>query len=408
MKEIAGELGVAHILEGSVRKSGDNVRITVHLIDAINDKHLWAESYDRDIKDLFAIQSDVAQQIAKALKAEITPEVKERIEYIPTKSLEAYNLYLQAYFQIDLQTTDGREKAIELLERAIDIDPNFSNAYVSLAVMKMWGVAWARLGGGMDTGETVKIAKPYILKAIEIDENNYFAHSRLVWYYLYFEWDFMNAGKEYNKAKELRPSYTDTDFLITSGRFEEACEEAKKAVEFDPLSSNNWSSMILSSYFANRHEESLKTIEEIEKTGLSDSYTNMESSRVYLYLGKYEDVINTIDKLTSQYGELKASSWILGLLSIANYYTGQREKAKEFLRELQEQSKINAGGSSSFYVAMVYAQMGEPDLAFEWLKKAYKTHEIEMYWLKVEPPFNPLHDDPRWQVMLDKVGFPED
>jgi tetratricopeptide (TPR) repeat protein len=156
----------------------------------------------------------------------------------------------------------------------------------------------------------------------------------------------------------------------------------------------------------NQQENALLTIKTALNSDFKDPSIYMESFRVYLYLEKYADVIVTIEKFLNEFPNSRPPI-ALGALAIAYNHTDQIEKKDSILAELKQKSRKNAGGSPSFYTAMIYAQMGETDLAFEYLEKAYDAHEVEMYWLKVEPPFEPLHDDPRWQVMLDKVGFPE-
>ena len=407
--QIAQELGVAHILEGSVRKSEDRIKITVQLIDAKNDRHLWAESYDRNLKDVFEIQSEVAQEIANALKAEITPEVFEQIESVPTKNIEAYDLYLQALFYFRVYTDEGREKSLNLLEQAVKLDADFANAYKVIGMIESSGATWLSGFGGTSPREAARIANSYYLKAIELDDKNFMAHERLACNYLWFDWDFDKANSEYIKAKNIRKNFSWSDFLIASGRFEEALQGSFNTEAIDPLSSDYYplSCKILSFYFANQAEEAINTIETVINADVKDPYVYGESARVYLYLEKYEEVLDIVDMWLKEYPGNRTPR-TLGNQAIAYFHLGQKEITDKILQELKEKSDINAGGSPSFYSAMIYAQMGETDLAFEWLDKAYETHEVEMYWVKVEPPFKPLHNDPRWQVMLDKVGFPKD
>jgi adenylate cyclase len=393
--DIANELGVRHVLEGSVRKEGDRVRITVQLIDAVSDKHIWAESYDEELKSVFAIQSDVAQQIARALKAEISPEVKERMEKIPTKSMDAYDMYLEAN-----SLPFGNERSIELLEQAIKFDPEFADAYVYLGFRKT--------GRAETPKEAENIAYTYCNKALEIDANNYSVYKFLIYVYLWYKWEFEKAMDAYKKVKELHPNNYEayTDLLVSMGKAKEAVREVNKEIKLDPLQTSLWGSKILSLYFAGEHNEAIKTIESVIKAGLQNYRIDRQIYRIHLYSNMYEDIIREIDTIyTVQYSS-EFQQRALSSLAIAYYHTGQAEKSHFFLNKLIHWNKKDAYSSPAFYTAMIYAQMGETDLAFEYLEKAYDAHEVEMYWLKVEPPFEPLHDDPRWQVMLDKVGFP--
>jgi len=404
--EIARELGVTSILEGSVRKAGNRIRITVQLIDGSTDMHLWSETYDRQLDDVFAIQSEVAQQVASTLQAEIQPEVRVRIEAQPTRSTEAYNLYLQATFQWRLVTEVGNQKAMELLEKIIQIDPGFADAYAFLGQMKS-NFGWAGQARGSNSPEEAFIiGKPYFEKALEIDPSNEGALLFSAFNHLWYRWDFQAAEKYYQTLVELNPNYSWADFLIATGRFKEAVQRAEIAMEINPLSPAPWTEMILSYNFNDQHEEALKTIETAQKANFRAANLYVAAGRVYLYLEKYERVIETLEQFLKDYDHIH-SPRPLGTLAIAYYHVGELDRFKELLQEIKAQSEDSSRGSPSFYLAMIYAQMGEIDTAFEWLDKAYQDHEVEMYWLKVEPPFEPLRSDPRWQEMLDKVGFPE-
>jgi TolB-like protein/class 3 adenylate cyclase len=406
LHEIAEELGVANVLEGSVRKVGNKIRITAQLIDGNTDMHLWSESYDRNLDDVFAIQSEVAQQVASALQAEIQPEIKLSIESQPTSSIEAYNLYLVALANWRSAGGESIEDGIVLLEKAISIDPQFATAYALMGFFKS-NFSWAQLDylDIATSEEALKIALPYYEKALDIDPENLLAHEYMGLSYLWYKWDFETAEREYRFVKERNPNYAWSDFLITSGRFEEAVKEIELNLKTDPLSPFSWGYKILSLYFNNQPEEALNVINTAFELNLGEGNNShtMEASRVYLYVGVYDKVVETIQKYLNDLIAPRPR----GTLAIAFYHLGEHDKANDLLDEIKAQSEKSSGGSPSFYVSMIYAQMGEIDMAFEWLEKAYQDHEVEMYWLKVEPPFKPLHNDPRWQQMLNKVGFPE-
>ncbi len=404
IREIGKELGVAHILEGSVRKDENNLRITVQLIDVNTDAHLWAENYDRELKNVFAIQSEVAQQIAKFLKAEISPEVEKILEAPASNNTEAYNLFLKAR-----SLPFSSDEAIKMLHEAIKLDPNFSNAYVAVGLRLQAGATIFATGEGLDPNRAWVISKPYMLKALEVDPNNGAAHERMAWSLLWFEWDFEGAEEEYFETKRIYPNYTWTDYLVATGNFDQAVKEADLGIEFDPTSPTLWSGKILSQFFADQHEEVLTTINSASKdlTNVFKEYVILESLRVRMYLEMYEEVIESAELLKDQNPGTEPPPRLMAIASISYLHTGKMENSNEYLNMLIEKSKINAGGSPSFYTAMVYSQKGEIDEAFKWLEKSYQDHEVEMYWLKVEPPFEPIRNDPRYQEMLDRVGFPK-
>jgi len=409
IREIGKELGVVHILEGSVRKDENQVRITVQLIDVDSDAHLWAENYDRELKNVFEIQSEVAKKIAEVLKAEISPEIEEILKAPPTNNTEAYNLYLKAR-SMDAYDEKINSQAIKLLNEAIKLDPDFSNAYLAIGMKLQVGATVYATDKRMDPTEAWLISKPYIQKALELDPDNGYAHQRMAWSLLWFEWDFKAAQKEYLEVKRIFPNYSWTDYHIVMGQFDEAILGATKEVELDPNSPVVWAGKILSQYFAGQNNESLKTI----NSALMDTTINgrqlvaVESFRVWMYLGRYADIIRECSKVLDTYPKSFWPPRLMAIASISYFHLGQSEKSAELLKMLINQSEINAGASPSFYIAMIYCEMGEIDEAFKWLENSYEDHEVELHWLKVEPPFRPLRDDPRWQIMLDKVGFLND
>jgi len=406
IQEIGMELGVAHVLEGSVRKQGNRVRITVQLIDVSTDQHLWSNSYDRELDDVFAIQSEVAQLVASSLQAQVHPEVRIRIESQPTTSTEAYNLYLEGRFQQRLGTDEGKQKALELWEQAIQIDPEFADAHVAIGWTKSM-FSWEGESMVKSPAEAVEVLIPYLQKALEIDPNNLYALRGLGSMRLWYEWDFRAAEKIWKRRLRLNPNARSPALFISTGRFEEAAKQAKRAFEINRLDWWAWSVRILSLYFNNQHQEALQTIDTALVLNVNFRHQNilMEAGRVYLYLGMYQEAIEMTEQLIQDYDT--RSPRPLSILAIAYYHLGEMNKSSELVEEITTLSEESSVASPSFFLAMIYAQKVEIDLAFEWLDKSYQDHEVEMYWLKVEPPFEPLHDDPRWQEMLDKVGFPD-
>lgn len=405
--EIARELGVSTILEGSVRKAGNRVRITVQLIDGKTDKHLWSESYDRDLNDIFTIQSEVAKAIAITLKAEIHPEVRRRIDTPPTDNLEAYDLYLEAG-TLSEYGEEENGKAIEMLYEAIELDPEFSNAYTALGLRLQIGAGHSASGGGMDPGRAKIIARSYLEKAVSLNPDNGFARLNLAFSLLWFDWDFRGAEREYSMVRKIYPSYAWVDFLIATERFNEAFEGAQNNMDFNPNSVSPVQDYINACYFVGRYEDAILHIRSALSDSLKVRYETalIDISRAYMWLEKYEESLEVVNLIRKKIPNIDPPR-VLAAEAISYFHLGKMDEADKIIDKLKAHSMDNAGGSPSFYLAMIYAEMQEIDTAFEWLKKAYNDHEVEMYWLKVEPPFAPLRDDPRWQVMLDKIGFPD-
>ena len=397
VKEIGVELGVANILEGSVRKAGNRVRISVKLIDPVTDEQKMAENYDRDLTDILAIQSEVAQEIAKVLKAEINPDVKARIESPITQNVEALELYMRAR---NIGRTD-LVMAEELLRKAISLDSNFVAAYTEL------GAVWLYKGifdGYMDADEVVEGATPFLNKALLLNYDYALTHHHLASMKLFYEWDFEVAINEYNIANQLNPSdlsYGGITHLLIWGKFEEAITKSRMAYSVDHLA--NLEDYGKSLYFIGEYEEALKVCRLAME---SDSTNIFGVSNLGLYLNLYEDVIKFAEAWLNVNQTIRLPV-ALGNLAVAYYHTNNDDMVKSLLAELKKKSQKSPVGSPAFYISRTYAQVGEIDLAFEWLNRAYEAHEVEMVWLKVEPLFEPLRSDPRWQEMLDKVGFPD-
>jgi tetratricopeptide (TPR) repeat protein len=262
--------------------------------------------------------------------------------------------------------------------------------------------------GGMDPQKVWLITKPYFEKALTLDPNHAGTHIAIAWSLLWFEWDFEGAGIEYQKAKKILPNYSWSDFLVATGNFEEAVSGAEKNAEINPNSTLSIVGLMTAQYYAGHYREVLQTI----KLAMQDSLLKenltvvLEASRIYMYLEKYEEALQNLRLLQTQFPSAESPRF-LAIQSISEYHLDNRQKTMEIIDRLKEKSNDNAGGSPSFYLAMIYCEIGEIERAFEWLEKSYQDREVEMYWLKVEPPFEPIRSDPRYQEMLAKVGFPD-
>jgi TolB-like protein len=404
VKEIAAELGVANILEGSVRLYNNTVRITVQLIRARTDEHLWSEDYDRDFSDIFLIQSEVAEEVAKALKAEISPEVQRIINLKPTSNPEAYNLYLQGQ-NLDYYDAGERIKILELLNKAIELDPNFSLAYSAKGFLLTVDATYLASSQRIDIKETWQKAKPYFIKALELNPDNGEAHYLFAWSILWFEWDFKAAAKEYKEARRIFPNYSWTDYHLALGQFEEGYKGAIKDINFDSKNANSWTGIINSSYFANHDPEGV--IRKALTTPIirDDIQVRSESARVYMYLNDYDEAIALANQVEKDFPEVQ-SPRLEAVQAISYFKTNRPGETRKIVAKLRQRSDQQEGGSPAFYLAMIYAQTGETNNAFEWLEKSFSDHEVEMYWLKVEPPFESLHSDPRFKTLVDKIGYP--
>jgi adenylate cyclase len=294
-KEIANELGVGNLLEGSVQKDGDHIRIIVQLINGKTDDHLWAETYVREFKDVFAIQSEIAQKVASALKIKIDPETKSRIEYIPTENTSAYNLYLVSKEKFSNNDVTGWK---QLLGKVIQLDSSFAPAYADLGFYWLFGGLFD-FGGDLNAKQVLDSALLLLKKAMYLDSNLSSAHAYMAYAHYWYEWDFKAAEMEWKKFFRLNPSgfwFLDyVDFLIADSRPFEALAFALKELNRDKNDVGNWTNLAFSYYYANQPDKALAILDSASLL-FKGSEVFWTKARVFIHLGKYQQVIDNLNK----------------------------------------------------------------------------------------------------------------
>jgi TolB-like protein len=403
IKDIAKDLGVAHVLEGSVRKDRDNIRITVQLIDALSDRHLWSETYDREFTDIFAIQSEVAQQVARALNAQLQPAVIQSMDVVPTENMEAYELYLKALANFQNINPENMSLQIDWLRQAIMLDSTFSTGYALLGNSIIFKAGFA---GETSAKEIAMEAKQALEKALYLNPLDAIAHAMMGAYLLWFERDFKRAEIEQLTAQKLAPSDARSpafaiDLYMATGQFSKAVQTGEKLLNIDDIPIN-WARNALARSFAGDLAGMEQAIKAAKLADRSNMLAFTEIARAYLIQGQYEKIPPVLD----QSPDASTIPRGMALLSIAHTRIGNYELGDQWFDALTQRGTLNSGGSPSFYLAMIHASRGENEKAFRWLEKSIVDNEIELYWLKVEPEFSSLHDDPRWAEMLDRIGFP--
>jgi len=402
IKDIGQELNVTTILGGSLRKEQDDIRVSAQLINVEDSFLLWSDVYERKFDRVFEIQSDIAEKIAKALKAELSLEEKEGIKKKSTESLEAYDLYLRGRYFWNKRTTEGLQKSLEYFQRAIEKDQSFALAYTGIAdyftILGFYDYLPSR--------EAFPKAKAAAEKALEIDETLAEAHVSLAYVRTHYEWDWKAAELEYKWAIELNPSYATAHFwyggyLAAMGRFEESIAEYRKALELDPLS------IIINVYFGtvfySMHRDDL-AIEQLQKSLELDPSLYIPHfllSYAYVEKGMYEEAIAEAQKaIDLSEGRDPVVITTRGYVYAA---AGNQEEAKKALSEALELSKQRY--VSPWGIALIYVGLGQKDKAFEWLEKAYEEHDHWMYMFKVHRALYSLHDDPRYTALLKKMNL---
>ena len=397
LPQVAKELHVDAVVEGSVMRSGDRVRITAQLIQASTDKHLWAKSYEGDAKDVLGLQQQVAHAIADEVKVQLTPQEQTQLSSPRPVDPAAHEQYLKGNY-LNKGTGAQQRKAKEHFEEAIRIDPNYAPAYAGLA-----DYYWSTLDLAPRDG--MPKAKENALKALELDPNLAQAHAELAAIHFYGDWDWAGADKEFRRALELNPGDSDSHryysfFLAALGRGKDALAESAKAQELDPFSISAQVNAGFVLYFAREFD---KAIDQCRKALDVDpnsvgAYDCLGSS--YLAEGKYEEAIAASEK---------ASNLSNGdpprLVGLGRAYAlaDRKSDALRILEQLRQLSR-NAYVPPYFF-ATIYAGMGQKEQAIDWLEKGFRERDIYMAWLKVDAAVDPLRGDPRFKQLLQSVGF---
>jgi tetratricopeptide (TPR) repeat protein len=397
-------LGVDYILEGSVRREGDRVRITAQLIQVKDQTHLWARDYDRNLRDILALQSDVAGAIAREIKLKLTSEESARLASTPALNPEAYELYLKGRFFWNKRSEDGFVKAIGYFQQATVLDPKYAQPYAGLAD------AYALLGSmpnlEISRGEAMPKAKAAALKALQLNDSLAEAHTSLAFVEMHYEWDWPGSEKEFKRALELNPNYATAHqwfaiWLMSQGKQDAALEEERRAQEADPLSTIIKADTAQLLVYAGRYDEAAQQAQralEIDPgfplghNYLAEAYSAKKDYRAAI--SEYQSVL-AVNK-----GDAWATSGIARTYALA----GQKQKSEAILRDMLHGTKNRE--YLALQVAIVYAALGENDPAFAWLEKAYQHRDGGLILLNEGPEFQSLHLDPRFDDLAQRVGLP--
>jgi TolB-like protein/DNA-binding winged helix-turn-helix (wHTH) protein/tetratricopeptide (TPR) repeat protein len=401
LPQIARELNVDTVVEGTVRRSGNQVRITAQLIEAPADKHLWAQSYEGDVRQTLTLQRQVARAIAEEIHIELTSHERDVLKSVKAVNPDAYEAYLKGRYFWNKRTADGMKKAIDYFNQAIEKDPNYAQAYAGLTDAYALAGDWKY--GVLAPKEAYPRAKAAAIRAIELDNTLGEAHISLAFCLDGFDWNFASAGKEFTRGIELSPGYA-TGYewygwhLASLGRNDEAVAEVKKAASLDPLS------LIISSDLA---EELLIAHRYDEATEQARKAINMDSffAPAHYVLGQalvqkhmYQEAIAELQRAV----ELSEGSTAFAAnLAYAYALSGKRNEAIKILNDLKNRSQN--GFSNAPEIALVYVGLDQKDQATSWLEKAFE--ERFSPWVLMRPAFDPLRSDPRFQDLLRRIGL---
>jgi TolB-like protein/Flp pilus assembly protein TadD len=401
LPEIARQLGVAHILEGSVQKSGDSVRVNVQLIKAANDSHLWADTFDRKLTDVFAIESEIAKSIADTLKAKLTGSEEHAISARPTENTEAHQFYLKGRYFWNKRTGPDLQTAIDCFKQAIEQDSNYALAYAGLADSY---VLLPYFGGNVQ--QSIPPAKAAAEKALELDPTLAEPHSTLG-LILFYAFDFSQSKKEFERAIALDPNdatahqWFANGPLIVTGEFDRAIAEGKRAVELDPLSLVINTDLAVSYTMARRYPEAIEQFNKILAMDPRFYYARWTFGLALQCNGQLSEAIAQYKKAA----ELTDDPLVLAWLAQGYAKAGQRDEALKLLAQMEELATKRYVGTWSF--AVVHLALGEKGKAIDDLERAYlERSDPFITFIKVSPLFDPLRGDQRFQALIAKAFGP--
>ena len=402
LPQIARELNVDAVVEGTVLRSGDQVRITAQLIEAATDKHLWSQSYEGELQDTLALQNRVASAIADQIRINLTPQEQAALKNLKVVNPEAYESYLKGRYFWNKRTADGLKVALAYFKQTIEEDPRYAQAYSGLAD------TYALLGDWqyavMTPKEAFPKAKAAAIKALELDSSLGEAHNSLAFVLDGFDWDFDSAGKEFQRAIELSPGYATAHHwyawhLSLLGRYDDAIVEMRKAENLDPLSLIINADLAELLVIAHSYDESIRQSRKTIEMDPNFALAHNQLAQAYLQKHMYDEAVAELQKAVQLSGD---SPTCIANLARAYIASGKRSEAVKLLSDLKKRS--NPGHSNAAEIAMIYASLRDTDQAMTWLEKGYDERFNPGVLLR--PGFDPLRSDSRFQNLLHQIGLP--
>src|SRR3989441_151316 len=401
IRTIAEKLQVRTVLEGSVRRADTKLRVTAQLIKAADGFHLWSATYDRDMKDVFAIQDEIARSIVSALKVKLTDEPSLTLVEPRTASVEAYALYLKARYFWRRKSASGLKKGIEYFQQAIAVDPGYSLAYAGLAD------SYIALGyyGYLPPKDVFTPAKAAADAAVRIDDGLAEAHTARACVSLLYDWDWLGAERGFQRAIELKQGYPTAHFwyacyLWAVGRTGDSCEEASRALELAPLSLVGHANLGWALYFGRKFDAAIAQCQKSLELDPRYLFTYTVLGQAYVAASRYDEAIGALQSAVRFSGGLSFTTATLGY---AYAKAGKRREARKVLQSLKQRS--GAEYVPPFSVALVYAGLGDRDQAFACLDRAYEERSYWLAYLKTWPLVDDLRADARFTALLGRVGL---
>ncbi len=401
LQEIARELQIDAVVEGTVARSGDRVRITANLVQAAPEKHLWGESYERHLRDVLLLQSELARAIAGEIQLRLTPQEQARLAMARPVDPEAHDAYLKGRIYADRRNVEAFKKGLEYFKQAVQRDPGYALAYVGIA--SSYGLL--AFYGGLPPNEAIPREREAALKALELNPLLAEAHVQLG-FLQGQEWNHTAAESEFKRAIELSPSSSDAHhgyslLLRTLGRYDEALKENRRKRELDPLWPGSFATGANICYFARRYDEGIELARESLRLDPNFILGLFALGLIYEQQGRYAEAI---EELRSAEKVDPDSPFVLPTLGHVYAVAGRTEDAERVLQQLQQNSQI--GYAAAFNIAAVYAGLRRKDEALAWLNKAVADRDPWVTGLRGDPRFDDFRTDPRFAELLRRMGLP--
>jgi TolB-like protein/Tfp pilus assembly protein PilF len=404
VRNIGNQLGVSTVLEGSVRKFGDKVRITVQLINTNDGYHQWSEVYDRKLEDIFEIQDEISKSIANRLREKLSlSDIKEKLVKPKTYNLEAYNLFLKGRYYWNKWTPEEMQKAITCFEEAQKIEPDYAYPYVGLSncYLVLGGM------GYLEPKASLQKAKDYALRALEIDNTISETHFSLALVQLFYDWDWDKAYKSFQKAIEINPGsaevhYTYAIYLSIVGRLTEALDETKKALTLDPLSLTIKSQLGYIYYYLHRYDEAIDQYNKILELDPNFRNALYDMGWVYISKGEVEKAIELVKEAQRLAGSNLKGVTVLGY---AYAKMGMIEKAEECIQKLNKRKDLKMQANLNMDLAIIYLGLNDLDKVFHYLNLAYEDRVGGLIYLNVSPEWSQLKSDARFEDLVRRIGL---
>ncbi len=404
LPQIARELNVDSIVEGSAARSGQRVRVTAQLIKAATDAPVWSDEFERDVKDVLSLQGEIARTIADQVRAKLTPEERARLSSARPVNPEAHEAYLRGRFYWTKRPNDVA-KAIENFQKATDIDPAYAPPYAGLANTYATMGSWE--SGALPPKEAFEKAKAAAAKALEIDPGSSDTHNSLGYIHLHYDWDWPASEKEFQTAIRLNPGNTDalhwySHYLTAMGRTEESLATTRKGLQMSPLDVALNFHLGWALYFARKPDECIAHSRKAIEMELHPFWNHFMLGWGYEQKGNYPEAIRALEQAVENSKQNPVTQWTLGH---AYAVAGRAAEAERLLQGLIEKAQTKY--VPPYEIAMVHLGLGHKDRAFEWFEKAFEERSGWMAYLKVDPRLDPIRSDPHFQNLYRRVGLPQ-